>query len=366
MRANSYIPIPPGSIQAGNSPAVEESSSTNEFAILQAPNIHGYNAENYTGHTQEGQTSNKTLSVSNQSQQGSTTLTPVSGSGTSTAPPPVGKQLSITPNDSNELIRATKERCYELVFSPKSSETFIEDFLLTFRIWSEKELNPSRDVVIMRDLMHRLCSHIRANQNVENCVRIVLIWMANHFQDFQNDNRFLLEDFENILKERSLTDHLRLFHLNLSAKSTERSVTVTRSDRNSTLPFSLIGGYECSARLFIGEVFNVQIVPNNNNSSMNSSIVSTNQSNTSLSSTSSLGQNIQSLGLRPGDRVVSINGVDCHVMPIKRAYDLCLASTHLSLLVKYDPHLYNAFIEGMLLHIFCIPFLYLKFLSRSL
>lgn len=232
------------------------------------------------------------------------------------------------PNDNNELIRATKERLYELVLNSEPSEVFIEDFLLTFRIWAEKELSPSKDSVIMNDLMNRICNNIRTNVHSENCVRIVLLWMVNHFQDFQNENRYLLEEFENVLKEKGLRTHLRLFHMNLSAKSAERQVTVTRSDRNASLPFNLIGGYECSARLFVGEIINGH--------SQNSP------------------QHQPALDLRPGDRVISINGVDCHVMPIGRAYDLCRSSTHLSLQVKYDPHLFNALIEGSLFLVFLL------------
>lgn len=226
-------------------------------------------------------------------------------------------------NDSNELIRATKERLYELLLNCDSNEIFIEDFLLTFRIWSEKDIHPTKDSQIMSDLMNRICANIRDSNHVENCVRIVLMWLVNHYQDFLNDNRYLLDQFENALKENSShKSQLRLFYMHLSAKSVERQVTVTRSDRNSPLIFSLIGGYECSARLFIGEL---------------------------LSNNSPQQNQPTNLDLRPGDRVISINGVDCHVMPIGRAYELCRSSTHLSLQVKYDPHLFYALIEGKFL-----------------
>lgn len=246
-------------------------------------------------------------------------------------------------NDNNELIRATKERLYELVLSAEPSELFIEDFLLTFRIWSEKELSPSKDSVIMNDLMGRICAHIRAGRAVENCVRIVLLWMANHFQDFAHENRYLLEEFETVLKERGLRTQLRLFHMNLSAKSVERVVTVTRSDRNASLPFSLIGGYECSARLFIGEI----VLPGNTQTG------SAGAGSASGAPTPPAAPPPSTLDLRPGDRVITINGVDCSVTPIGRAYELCRASTHLSLTVKYDPHLFNALIEGKWTSLIC-------------
>ena len=269
-------------------------------------------------------TENDNNSASNVSHYISDDFSPChAGSNHSAIPPKTlalpSKPNSLPNNDNNELIRATKERLYELVLNSEPSEIFIEDFLLTFRIWSEKDLTPSKDSVIMNDLMNRICSNLRNNFHTENCVRIVLIWMVNHFQDFQNENRYLLEEFEQVLKENSLRPQLRLFHMNLSAKSVERQVTVTRSDRNSPLPFSLIGGYECSTRLFIGY----------NDHSQNPL------------------QHQPALDLRAGDRIISINGVDCHVMKIERAYELCRVSTHLSLQVKYDPHLFNALIEGI-------------------
>lgn len=241
----------------------------------------------------------------------------------STIASPMKGQTFPKPNllDSNELIRATKERLYELLLNSEPNEIFIEDFLLTFRIWAEKDIHPTKDSKVMADLMERMCNNIRNGIHVENCVRIMRLWMVNHFQDFQTNNRCLLDEFENVLKENPhYKTQLRLFYMNLSAKSIQRSVTVTRSDRNSSLPFSLIGGYECTARLFIGEI----ISPNG------------------LSQQSST----PAVDLRPGDRVISINGIDCHVMPIGRAYELCRSSTHLALKVKYDPHLFYALIEG--------------------
>ncbi|KPM06284.1 rap guanine nucleotide exchange factor 2-like protein [Sarcoptes scabiei] len=249
------------------------------------------------------------------------------------------KSTKLSSNGNNELIRATKERLYELLLSSEPNENFIEDFLLTFRIWSERDLHPSKDSKIMADLMNRICRSVRNGSYVENCVRIVLIWLVNHYQDFHTENRYLLDEFENALKENSVhKSQLRLFYMHLSAKSIERQVTMTRSDRNSPLLFSLIGGYECSARLFIGEL------------SLSENLANSPKPN-----------QLAQLDLRPGDRIISINGVDCHVMPIGRAYELCRSSTHLSLQVKYDPHLFYALIEGSS---FKISFQYINCFNR--
>lgn len=328
MRTNCFLELLPPSDAAS---MMNNNLESGDLGHLMSQNQnqhqqqHGYLSDDYT--TTSHLTDIVTSSTSNNSILPPKSLALPSSPKNTTAPSTVSPSHH-GPNDNNELIRATKERLYELVLSADPSELFIEDFLLTFRIWSERGeghsqgLNPARDAAIMADLMGRICGHIRAGRAVENCVRIVLLWMVHHFQDFeQPENGHLLETFEAVLKERGLRSQLRLFHMNLSAKSAERVVTVTRSDRNASLPFSLIGGYECSARLFIGE------------------IISTSGGSTSASGTAGI-------DLRAGDRVLSINGVDCSVTPIGRAYELCRSSTHLSLQVKYDPHLFNALIEG--------------------
>lgn len=308
MRANCLLPTPPCLANTTN----ELNSNESSHAPKQnSKSLHFQDIK------EDFSTNSSLPSTMNNVVQNSTIVPPKSLNVSTTKPP------HLSSSDSNELIRATKERLFELVLNSEPNEIFIEDFLLTFRIWCEKDLYPNKDSKIMANLMNRICTNIRNNVHVENCVRIVLIWLVNHFQDFQNENRYLLDEFENVLKENyAYKTQLRLFYMNLSAKSVERQVTVTRSDRNSSLPFSLIGGYECSARLFIGEILSNQ--------------------------TQNSPQHQSQLDLRPGDRVISINGVDCHVMPIGRAYDLCRSSTHLSLQVKYDPHLFYALIEGNL------------------
>lgn len=213
------------------------------------------------------------------------------------------------------MIRATKDRLLELLFRTTDDscrdETlddsqeleFISDFLLTFRLfWSQKQ---QKRVKSIEELMERVLEEMLSPGRADKCLKIVLFWISNHFQDFDSK---LLQKFESVLNQKL---HKKLFYFTLSSKSRDRHVTVTRSDRQAVLPFALIGGYECGTRLFVSDVTDDQS------------------------------------DLCRGDRLLQINGVDCHVMEVSRALQLCRQSTHLSLHVKFDPNLFHQLLDGM-------------------
>ncbi|CAG2176368.1 unnamed protein product [Oppiella nova] len=209
---------------------------------------------------------------------------------------------------TNELVRATKERLLELLFDDNSGDakmteddTFVADFLLTFRLFFSSEC--------VAELLARLADNLALERAVDRSLKIALFWISNHFQDF---DRQLLRALEGALHSKT---HKKLFYFTLSSKSRERHVTITRSERAAALPFALVGGYECSSRLFVSEVHD---------------------------------ECADSADLQRGDRLLSINGVDCHVMEVSRALQLCKSCTHLSLLVRFDPNLFHALIDGQL------------------
>ncbi|XP_054166900.1 rap guanine nucleotide exchange factor 2-like [Oppia nitens] len=221
--------------------------------------------------------------------------------------------IEVRDSQTNELIRATRDRLVEMLLTeesssettPDSDDDFIADFLLTFRLfWSEKRDPNDRCV---DQLMERVLESARNERTADRSVKVVLLWLSNHFQDFRR-RKHLLRAFETTLRSKI---HKKLFYLTLSSKARDRHVTITRSDRNAALPFSLIGGYEVQSRLFVSEV------------------------------SEELSEDLQ-----PGDRLLAINGVDCHVMEVGRALGLCRASTHLSLVLRFDPSLFDAFIDG--------------------
>ncbi len=167
--------------------------------------------------------------------------------------------------------------------------------------------------MILKELMEKIIFNLNFGKNLEKNLKIVLILISNHFQDFQysKSNHLLLKEFESNLKSKI---HKKLFYLALSSKSRERQVTITRSDRSLPLPFTLIGGYELSSRLFIDSVLDDSDV---------------------------------SELLQRGDRLITINGIDCHVMEVSRALDLCKSCTHLSLNLQFDPNSYYLLIDGL-------------------
>lgn len=118
--------------------------------------------------------------------------------------------------------------------------------------------------------------------------RVILLWVNNHFNDFEGDPAMthFLEEFENNLeKEVSITaaqwlvtrhnvvaihytelsywlfipfqkmcGHLRLLNIACAAKAKPRLVTLTKPSRDSPLAFSLLGGQEKGFRIFIDAV----------------------------------------------------------------------------------------------------------------
>lgn len=115
--------------------------------------------------------------------------------------------------------------------------------------------------------------------------RVVLLWVNNHFNDFEGDpamTRFL-EEFENNLErevifmvfkkplslssfiqpvfETSLSEllqkmggHLRLLNIACAAKAKRRLMTLTKPSREAPLPFILLGGSEKGFGIFVDSV----------------------------------------------------------------------------------------------------------------
>lgn len=86
--------------------------------------------------------------------------------------------------------------------------------------------------------------------------RIVLLWVNNHFTDFETDNVMMnfLENFEECLQEENMTGQLALLNMACSAKARVRCITLTRSDRNEPLNFQIVGGFERACGIFISMV----------------------------------------------------------------------------------------------------------------
>lgn len=90
----------------------------------------------------------------------------------------------------------------------------------------------------------------------DRVTRIVLLWVNNHFTDFETNNVMMnfLEHFEECLQEENMTPQLNLLNMACTAKARIRCVTLTRSDRNEPLNFLIVGGFEKSCGIFISMV----------------------------------------------------------------------------------------------------------------
>lgn len=186
--------------------------------------------------------------------------------------------------------------------------TYVEDFLLTHRTFIQNSQN------VMRQLLHWFESEstLPAQQTTATSVqirdrvtRVILLWVNNHFTDFETDPQMMkfLEQFENGLESKSMHEQLHLLHIACAAKARTRVVTLARSSRDEDLHFSIIGGYEKGGcGIFISNV-DKKTKP-------------------------------EDVGLKRGDQILEVNGNSFEHMKLARALELMTGTTHLCITVK--------------------------------
>ncbi|KAF0038452.1 hypothetical protein F2P81_008936 [Scophthalmus maximus] len=177
------------------------------------------------------------------------------------------------------VIKGTPERLImHLVEEPSVVDpTYIEDFLLTYRTFLSSPMEVTR---------------------------IVLLWVNNHFNDFEGDpamTRFL-EVFEKHLETTKMKGHLRLLNIACAAKAKWRQITLQKASRESTLYFSVQGGSERGFGIFVESVEE--------------------------------GSKAAEAGLKRGDQIMEINGQNFENISFSKAVDILRNNTHLSLTVK--------------------------------
>ena len=82
--------------------------------------------------------------------------------------------------------------------------------------------------------------------------RILLLWVNNHFTDFELDSDMmeLLDTFETRLEGAKMQGQLRMLNFACAAKARPRTVTINRGNwREDELEFTLTGGYNTGAPL---------------------------------------------------------------------------------------------------------------------
>ncbi|ETE65431.1 Rap guanine nucleotide exchange factor 2 [Ophiophagus hannah] len=129
------------------------------------------------------------------------------------------------------------------------------------RILNQVEKNMQKveeegEIVMVKEHRELDRTGTRKGHIVIKVTRVVLLWVNNHFNDFEGDpamTRFL-EEFENNLEREKMGGHLRLLNIACAAKAKRRMITLTKPSREAPLPFLLLGGSEKGFGIFVDSV----------------------------------------------------------------------------------------------------------------
>ncbi|KAJ8403577.1 hypothetical protein AAFF_G00349030 [Aldrovandia affinis] len=194
------------------------------------------------------------------------------------------------------VIKGTTERLTMHLVEEHSvvDPTFIEDFLLTYRTFLSSPMIVGK----------KLLEWFNDPSLRDKVTRVVLLWVNNHFNDFEGDPAMthFLEEFENNLEREKMCGHLRLLNIACAAKAKLRLVTLTKPSREAPLPFTLLGGSEKGFRIFIDSV--------------------------------EAGSAATEIGLKRGDQILEVNGQNFENVQLSKATEILRNNTHLSITVK--------------------------------
>ncbi|XP_024938067.1 rap guanine nucleotide exchange factor 2 isoform X6 [Cephus cinctus] len=194
------------------------------------------------------------------------------------------------------VIRGTPERLMLQLIEENSitDPTYVEDFLLTHRTFIDSPL-------LVADQLLEWFDQIQVRDRV---TRVVLLWVNNHFTDFETDPAMMefLEAFEAGLEKEKMQGQQRLLNIACAAKARTRNVTLARPSRDEVLHFSILGGYERGFGIFISKV--------------------------------DKRSKAEDVGLKRGDQILEVNGQSFEHVSHARALEILRGSTHLSITVK--------------------------------
>nr|XP_033818176.1 rap guanine nucleotide exchange factor 6-like [Geotrypetes seraphini] len=172
--------------------------------------------------------------------------------------------------------------------------TYIEDFLLTYRtfIFSPMEVG------------EKLLQWFKVDSLRNKVARVVLLWVNNHFNDFERDPTMMqfLEEFEKNMENTNMMGHLKLLKVACCAKAKGRQITLRKPSRNSPLHFTIIGGHNKGFGIFVENVESGTITAE--------------------------------AGLMRGDQIIEVNEQDFTHITHANAFEILMSNTHLSITVK--------------------------------
>ncbi|XP_070854494.1 rap guanine nucleotide exchange factor 2 isoform X2 [Drosophila suzukii] len=225
-----------------------------------------------------------------------------------------GSSASLHLKRGHVVIRGTPDRLLQQLVEENSmtDPTYVEDFLLTHRIFIRKPLEVTSKLLHWFDL-DEVDAH-KTQELRDRVTRVVLLWVNNHFTDFEADYEMMefLEVFETLLERKKLLSQLRLLHIACAAKARMRNCTLTRSSRDEPLNFCIVGGYELRGVAVATGSATVGIYISHVES----------------------GSKAQDVGLKRGDQIHEVNGQSLDHVTSKRALDILTGTTHLSISVK--------------------------------
>ncbi|XP_048513096.1 rap guanine nucleotide exchange factor 6-like isoform X4 [Athalia rosae] len=193
------------------------------------------------------------------------------------------------------VIRGTPERLMlQLLEDTITDPTYVDDFLLTHRTFID---NPMF-------VANQLLEWFNQAQVRDRVTRVVLLWVNNHFTDFETDPCMMefLEAFEIGLEREKMQGQLRLLNIACAAKARTRNVTLARPSRDEMLHFTILGGYDRGFGIFISKVDKKS--------------------------------KAEDVGLKRGDQILEVNGQSFDHVTHTRALEILKGSTHLSITVK--------------------------------
>uniref|UniRef100_A0A5S6Q0Y8 Uncharacterized protein n=1 Tax=Trichuris muris TaxID=70415 RepID=A0A5S6Q0Y8_TRIMR len=200
--------------------------------------------------------------------------------------------------DGYVLTKATPSKLIEALIEDRDCNVdshYVEDLLLMYRTFID-------DAVVM---FEKILSWFADGAYKEKVARLVLLWVNNHFNDFESSPRMmsLLEKFEGSLEDEAMYNHQQLLNIACSVKSRSRVVTYARSNRDEVLHFSILGGGE-------RQCCGVYVAKVDCNSAA------------------------ERVGLKRGDQILEVNGNNFRRITRQRALEILRSSTHLSMTVK--------------------------------
>ncbi|XP_069754362.1 rap guanine nucleotide exchange factor 6-like isoform X4 [Narcine bancroftii] len=208
------------------------------------------------------------------------------------------------------VIKGTPDRLIRHLVEEHSivDPTYIEDFLLTCRTFLSGPM----------EVGERLLEWFNIDSLRDKVTRVVLLWVNNHFNDFEGDPAMtnFLEEFENKLENAKMKGHLRLLNIACAAKAKWRQITLLKPSRESPLYFSLLGGSERGFGIFVESV--------------------------------EPGSKAAEAGLKRGDQIMEVNGQNFENIQYTKAQEILRNNTHLSITVKTNIFVFKELLNRLM------------------